>query len=235
MESRAAHCNRKPLVRYSFENLLAWLLLYMLAGPFLKPIPHVRFVLSAILTFALASAIVTVTCRSRLFFLTIVLLLWTLVMHWLTVFDVVALPPYLPPVAMALYLATLIFSFAGYIFRARTIDSSLISGALCLYLLLGMLWGSIYALLEALQPGSFAGDLLARAVDPASRLQQFQYFSFVTLTTLGYGDILPRTEGATALCQTEAIIGQFFMAVLVARLVGIRVAQEFSGNSGDGG
>ncbi|HFQ90519.1 MAG TPA: two pore domain potassium channel family protein, partial [Desulfobulbus sp.] len=69
--------------------------------------------------------------------------------------------------------------------------------------------------------------------NPAERLRHFQYFSFVTLTTLGYGDILPRTEGATALCQTEAIVGQFFMAVLVARLVGIRVAQEFSG-AGDG-
>ena len=220
-------------MRYSFENLLAWLLLYLLVGPFLRAIPHVRFVLSTLLTFALASAIVTVTCRTRLFLVTTLLLVATLVLHWLTVFDLATLPPFLNSLAMALYLGVLIFSFSRYIFNARVIDSGLVSGALCLYLLLGMLWGSLYAILESVHPGSFAGDLLAGSGNPAERLRHFQYFSFVTLTTLGYGDILPRTEGATALCQTEAIVGQFFMAVLVARLVGIRVAQEFSG-AGDG-
>ena len=217
------------LLRYSFEHLLLWLLLYLLAGPFLRAIPHLRFVLSTILTFALASAILSVTRRSWSFVVTVVLLVCTLALHWVAVFQLIHIPPSLSSVVMALYLGALIFSFARYIFQARTIDSSLISAALCLYLLMGMLWGSIYAILESLHPGSFAGDLLAQvAADGDDLLLRFQYFSFVTLTTLGYGDILPRTDGATALCQTEAVVGQFFMAVLVARLVGIQVAQEFA-------
>jgi hypothetical protein len=89
-------------------------------------------------------------------------------------------------------------------------------------------WGIIYDLLETMVPGSYTGILLESAPDITVRFQHFQYFSFVTLTTLGYGDILPQNEGAAALCQTEAIIGQFFMAVLVARLVGIQVSQQFS-------
>ena len=63
-------------------------------------------------------------------------------------------------------------------------------------------------------------------------LHDFVYFSYITLTTLGYGDILPQTQGATALCQAEAIIGQFFIAVLVARLVGIEASQQL-GNGVD--
>jgi hypothetical protein len=67
----------------------------------------------------------------------------------------------------------------------------------------------------------------------ADRWQHFEYFSLVTLPTLGYGDILPQTPRAAALCQAEAVMGQFYMAVLVARLVGIQVSQEFSSSRED--
>ncbi len=96
-----------------------------------------------------------------------------------------------------------------------------------LYLILGLLWGTIYALTEAFMPGSFSGELISTTGPVAARLHYFIYFSYITLTTLGYGDILPQTKGATALCQVEAIVGQFLIAVLVARLVGIQVSQQF--------
>ena len=70
--------------------------------------------------------------------------------------------------------------------------------------------------------------LLENADSQLSYGQHFNYFSFVTMTTLGYGDITPQTKSAAALCQAQAIIGQFFTVVLIARLVGIQVAQEFS-------
>ena len=108
-------------------------------------------------------------------------------------------------------------------------DTRLICAALCLYLFLGTFWGYLYEILYEVFPGSFSGDLLARdATYSMSIRQHFQYFSFVTLTTLGYGGIVPNTSGAAALCTSEAITGQFFMAVLVARLVGIQVSQQFA-------
>jgi hypothetical protein len=67
--------------------------------------------------------------------------------------------------------------------------------------------------------------------NPQDRIHLLNYFSFVTLSTLGYGDITPQTQGAAALCQVEAILGQFFTVALLARLVGIQVAQQFGKES----
>jgi hypothetical protein len=80
--------------------------------------------------------------------------------------------------------------------------------------------------LEWWAPDSFAGGLLDQASRLDDKRNYLNYFSFVTLSTLGYGDITPQTHRAAALCQAEAILGQFFTVVLVARLVGLQVAQE---------
>jgi hypothetical protein len=124
------------------------------------------------------------------------------------------------------YLGVLAYSFLRHVFAMRRVTANVICAALCLYLVLGLFWGALFGLLECWAPNSFAGGLL----DPASGLDEkrdyLNYFSFVTLSTLGYGDITPQTRGAAALCQAEAILGQFFTIVLVARLVGMQVAQE---------
>ena len=129
---------------------------------------------------------------------------------------------------LVLYLGMMVSSFSHHIFTSKQVDLELISAALCLYLLLAMLWASLFTLLEGFMPGSFAGSGLAQAETLREYHQYFNYFSLVTITTLGYGDITPQTPLAMTLCQVEAILGQFFIAVLVARLVGIQIAQSFT-------
>ena len=90
---------------------------------------------------------------------------------------------------------------------------------MCLYLVIGLFWGTLYTWLEVLSPGAFSGALLENP--GTSELHLFNYFSLVTLTSLGYGDITPQIPGAASLCQMQAILGQFFTAVLVAWLVGM--------------
>ncbi len=136
-------------------------------------------------------------------------------------------------ILLCIYLIFLVYSFSKYIFSEKFVNSNLISATLCLYLIIGLLWGTTYSILEFMVPGSFKGDILAEGSAVSGQLHYFYYFSYVTLTTLGYGDILPRTRQAAALCQAEAILGQFFTAVLVARLVGIQVSQQFSSNKGE--
>jgi voltage-gated potassium channel Kch len=81
-------------------------------------------------------------------------------------------------------------------------------------------------MLETLQPGSFSFG----TADQSTRLP-FTYFSLVTLTTVGYGDVLPVSAGARALANLEALVGQIYMTVLVARLVGMQMSQPQSSDT----
>ena len=112
-----------------------------------------------------------------------------------------------------------------YVIRQQTIATETILAALCVYLLFGVVWGLAYALVEQLTPDAFR---FPETVSASAIQQQLLYFSLVTLTTAGYGDISPQSPFAQALANLEAILGQIYLAVLVARLVGIQVAQGMS-------
>ena len=117
------------------------------------------------------------------------------------------------------------------IVNARTFSGQLISAALCMYLLLGLIWSYVYVLLVALDPEAIKLALVIDWNENARDIfAEMYYFSFVTLTTLGYGDVLPITRIARSLATMEAIIGQLYLAVVIASLVGIRISQR---NQGD--
>jgi len=105
------------------------------------------------------------------------------------------------------------------------LDTNRLVGAVCVYLLLGVLWALAYAFLELLAPGSFNGIELAKATGWHNN---WFYFSFVTLTTLGYGDITPISSAARSLAYLQAIAGQFYIAVLVAGLVSAYITDKQS-------
>lgn len=106
-------------------------------------------------------------------------------------------------------------------FAVRSVDvtSETLYAALSTYLLGGMFFGQIYWSLEEMAPGSLTGP------DPVTEASSI-YYSFVTLATLGYGDYLPRTDIARGVATFEVIGGQLFLAVMVARLIGLFVPKE---------
>ena len=103
------------------------------------------------------------------------------------------------------------------------IDMNKIVGSVTIYLLIGIIWALLYGLVEEVFTGSFEGTHLA---EDGSRFWDLIYFSFVTLTTLGYGDILPVNTYARTLAYMEAIVGQFYIAILVASLVSARLHER---------
>ncbi len=220
------------LYRYSFQNLLIWLLIHFTLSPFIDKLPSANVILTVSISLVLFFGVYAIEKKSKLLrWTTISVLAISLLLLWVDVLRIVSYPRIINTLITLVYVSLLIYSFAKYVYRSRVVNTSLICAALCLYLFLGTFWGYLYEALELIRPGSFGGELLAKAKFSAELRQAFQYFSFVTLTTLGYGDILPKTVGAAALCHTEAVMGQFFMAVLVARLVGIQVAQQFSNSA----
>jgi voltage-gated potassium channel len=152
--------------------------------------------------------------------------------------------PELPrlPVAVAIHslaIGFLIFTttvILRAIFRLETVTVDEVAGALCGYLLIGVAFGHAYCLAEELVPGSFRadGDAALGLHDPGRIQVLLTYFSFVTLTTVGYGDITA-TRGVTrGLAMVEAVVGQFYIAVLIADVIGKKVAQALAGRQSDG-
>ena len=114
------------------------------------------------------------------------------------------------------------------IFRQETIRIDAVVGALCGYLLAAVAWSNVYALLYLLRPGSFriADVITAQLSDWNLQRFFFNYLSVTTLTSLGYGDITPIGTLALSLSWLEVVFGQFYIAVVVAQLVGLRLAES---------
>ena len=110
--------------------------------------------------------------------------------------------------------------------EAVTIDT--IDGALCAYLLLGFTFISIYAFIDIVRPGSFLSTVDGTPVvlsNTDSMLDRL-YFSFITMLTVGYGDIVPYSSAAKLLTIIQGFLGQVYLVVMIARLVGMHVSQR---------
>ena len=104
-----------------------------------------------------------------------------------------------------------------FIYKAPVIDMNVLLASVTIYILLAALFSPLYNTIEALSPGSFVDNSLGQPV----QWQQILYFSFVTFTTTGYGDILPINPWARSLATLEAMCGVLYVALLMGRLVGI--------------
>ena len=140
-------------------------------------------------------------------------------------------PDLAPPEAVAaaslLFVAFVVFQFMRYILRAPQVNSEVLCAGISVYLLLGILWAVAYSLVWRADPRAFiftinaAGD---NTIDGFTSL----YFSFITLSTAGYGDIIPVSGAARMLAMTEAMTGILFLTVLIARLVALYSAKASS-------
>jgi hypothetical protein len=131
------------------------------------------------------------------------------------------------------FLALIVFTMARTLLAAERVTTDTILGGICIYLLLGLLWVSAYTIVEGVHAGSFLVGGVPLAERAATQKDLFRnaelfYFSFVTLTTLGYGDVAPASSTARSLAVGEAIAGQLYVAIFVARLVGLHLAQRRS-------
>ena len=128
--------------------------------------------------------------------------------------------------SMTIFLAFTTVTILQDLIDQRQITRDTLVGALCGYLLLGVIGTELFCWIDLVSPNSYSiASPAASEMPPETRWNQMQYFSFVTLSTLGYGDILPMTPLTRILACLEAICGQFYLAVLVAGLVSVRVGQ----------
>lgn len=126
------------------------------------------------------------------------------------------------------FIAFLVVVILSFIFSEQEVTINVIYASIVVYLLIAIMWAFIYPVLENIHPGSFA--IGEGQIEVGRRL--YIYYSFVTITTLGYGDITPITDLANTFSFLEAITGQLYVAILIARLVGIQIAQSMNKKAG---
>lgn len=130
-------------------------------------------------------------------------------------------------------MATLFLGFAVTvvlrgIFQPKRFHTDDFLGVMCGYLLAGLAWGNVFTLVESVEPAAFRvqSDLAGDLNDPNSRRQLFDNFSFVTLTCIGSNRIIPESQTAMSLAWLESVFGQFYMAIVVSQLVGLKLNQQ---------
>lgn len=121
------------------------------------------------------------------------------------------------------YIVIVIALLRSLFFKLKSVSQDTLCCAACVYLMFGLIWAILYTLLELFSPGSFTFP--PEAVTNQARFDRFLGFSLTTLTTLGYGNISPATRQADALATLQAIVGQFYLAIVIARLVAIQILQ----------
>ena len=214
-----------------FGPLLVALLILCLAAPGLTGGPLKGGLLDILMSCIVLAGLYAANPRRRSIGIGLALTTATLAIHrMVTVSDA----DWLRGFHYALILSILAFamlSILSAVVHDTVVTLETIKGAVCVYLLVGLAWVYVFALIDMIFPGSFkiapsaegaeVGHLLVRR-----QLPQLLYFSFATLTTLGYGDIVPLRGPSQTACYLEAIVGQMYLAVLVARLVGMHITHR---------
>ncbi len=205
-----------------FLYLLITLLVLVGVGPFISESAGLVIITDVFMTFILLAAIYAVSDSKRQTVMTLVLGVPMLAGIWIKLLYRNDWLLAARSVFAILLFSYIIVNLLKFIFKAPRVSRDVIYAAIIVYLIMGITWGNVFSLVYHLDPTSF--DLTAVRIEKSEHI--FMYFSFVSLTTLGYGDISPITSHAYSLAVLEAIIGQLYLAVLVARLVGLHISHS---------
>lgn len=225
--------DEKRFVKFTygrFSYLLISLVLLLLLHPIFADVFIGRVIQNIALSVVLLSAVYSVSRKKQVFAIAVLLSLPVFAGTWLAYFlENVYLT--LVTWSFAIVFLALIGSIVlSDVLKSEKVTTDTIHASICVYLLIGVTWALLYSVMEGIRPESFLIEhsLVTSVIE---YIPHFLYYSFVTLTTLGYGDITPLTPLAKTLSYMEAVTGQIYIAVLIARLVGVHIAQSISKDS----
>ncbi len=207
-----------------FTVLLLSLLLYIVVYPVLPDAPVRDTVLLAFHTAIIFAGAWVLGQNPKLARMAIPLAVITLVMVWLAMLVPGPAIGYTGRTLLAVFFVLTTVQLVLYLVRARSANMATVLASVCGYLMIAIVYALAYGIVDEFVLASFSSGM----VDPDA--SDYLYFSLVTLTTLGYGDIAPVHPMARSLATTEAVIGQFYVAVIVARLVSLVIIEKVRGN-----
>jgi hypothetical protein len=206
--------------QFRFQNLLAALLIILVLFPVFARYVGTALFLGITFTLLLIAGVVAAGETRRRLWAAAMIGAPMLIAAWGANLSDSVLMRFLSQGAAVVFYVFLLRIVLRAVFSHETVEADTLYGAACGYLLIGMAWTSVYALAALFDPQAFAGNLLdGDGVSPT--WPDLLYFSFATLTTLGYGDITPAASGTRSLATVEATTGVLYTAIVVARLVGL--------------
>jgi len=215
-------CPRREY-RWRHLALLISILLLFVVAPFVVPLHHGILVMNVISVAVLVAGSYALSERKQLFAIAVMLSAITIVGTGLLLAFRQPWALLISHSSVVVLVAFFSVTILSYVLGSGPVTSDKIFAAICVYMLLGYGWTFVYSLLLALQPQSFAATSEVARNDYVGRILQLRYFSFTTLTTAGYGDIVPRSQAARTMTILEAVMGQFYLVALVGRLVGLHI------------
>lgn len=203
-----------------FRNSAVWLLaaigLLFVSAPFVQELRFGTLIDASLETFVMVLAVLTVGARGRALAIALALGIPALAARWISLLNPDLLSPVVAVLGGLLFFAYVVAHMLRYVLHTPRVDANALCAGLSGYLILGLLWAPAYFVVAQIDPAAFT-------IGGGATMDGFRafYFSFITLCTVGYGDIVPASRLAQMLAITEAIAGLFYVAVLISRLVAI--------------
>ena len=216
---------RRRFGRFSAVHLLIAIALLFVFAPFIEEIRGGDLIASFLLSLVLLSAVVAVADSKYILVIALVLAIPAVGGRWINHFRPDLVHPAVFLVCALVLMIFLVARLLRFVLRARSVNTEVLCASIAAYLMLGLIWTIAYWLVDQLTPGgafSFSTTSGARSMNGFNGF----YFSFITLSTVGYGDITPVSRFARWLAAMEAMTGMLYVAVLIARLVSLYSAPK---------
>src|SRR5438552_2794555 len=201
--------------RFSVVQLLIALALFFIWAPFVEEIEGGELIVSGLFSLVLLAGVVAVADRKRVLVIAIVLAIPAIAGRWINHFRPDLIPPAVFLVAGLVLIAFVVGNLLRFVLRAPSVNTEVLCASISAYLLLGLMWTMADWLVGQLTPGgafSFNTNIGPRSINGFNGF----YFSFITLSTVGFGDITPVSRMARWLAAMEAMTGLLYVAVLIA-------------------
>jgi len=211
----------KNRLRYLTIAIVLWFLLF----PFLEELDFRQIILNFFTSAIVLFGIFAVSNKKKFLAISLIFGLPWFIIVWI---DILISP--LPQLALLiatifliLFLAYTAIMILLFLLRSTEVHGDILYGAVSIYFIIGGTFSTIYMLLEGCFPGSIVSNL-----SNALNISDFIYFSYITLTTLGYGEIIPVSALARSFAIIEAIIGVMYLAIIISRLVGLYISSSIN-------
>lgn len=215
---------------HNYWYVLAAQVILIFLGAFMEDRPLLYFLFAFALLLIYGSIIKAIWKRKLIrritLFIGLIILIFSSAAWFIPEHDETTLSVFIIVIAssFSLFILIAIISMSRDVFVTDRVTTNRIVGSICIYLLIGMFFTFVYTVAGVAQPNGF--NMGGVTYGKIEAFRDYIYFSFVTLTTTGYGDMLPSSSITRTLSILEAIIGPIYVAVMIARLVGLRISQE---------